>query len=664
MASACSIRVRGVVQGVGFRPFVYRLARANTLNGWVLNAEEGVEIHLEGAETGLEALFATCKAQPPPAASIAEIEVEPAQLGGLARVHHPRQPAARTAHGAHFAGPAGLRRLPEGAFRSRRPALSVSLHQLHQLRSALHGRAGPALRPAEHDHEAIGCSTSYCAAEYHDPANRRFHAQPVACPACGPSYYLQPERTTLRREARPVSALPPRLLREGKILAVKGLGGYHLACDARNPAAVAALRERKYRKEKPFALMAKRSRGGAHAGRTFPGGRSAADFHCPADRAGAGDSELNLPGVAPDNHELGVMLPYTPLHHLLFAAGAPDVLVMTSANRSSEPIAYEDDDALERLSGIADSFLIGQRPIARRVDDSVARVGAFGPVVLRRARGYAPGAVATLPDRPADAGGGRRSEKHDHPGRGWPGICQPAHRRPGALPVVPRLPGDDSRSGLDVRSSMGRFAGGARLPSAICFDRSCRSIAGRARPFRAASPRPHRLGAGRARRMDEASCRRQLRRHRIRRRRHDLGRRDFRGQRQAKASSAWRICARPRSPAATPRREYPVQAAAGFLAQLDERSRFHRRAVSFPARYRNALELVRKDVRTFATTSVGTLFDTAAALLRLHPRGHFRRPGRDVAGTTGPRRRLRSLMPYPFPVRRMANSISVRCFRP
>ncbi len=108
-------------------------------------------------------------------------------------------------------------------------------------------------------------------------------------------------------------------------------------------------------------------------------------------------AKIDLAGVAPCNHELGIMLPYTPVHHLLFAAGAPDVLVMTSANRSSEPIAYEDKDALERLSGIADAFLIGQRPIARRVDDSVARVGAFGPAVLRRARGYAPGAVTTLP---------------------------------------------------------------------------------------------------------------------------------------------------------------------------------------------------------------------------------------------------------------------------
>ncbi len=123
--------------------------------------------------------------------------------------------------------------------------------------------------------------------------------------------------------------------------------------------------------------------------------RSASDLNRPAYRPCA--KEAGLAGVAPGNNELGVMLPYTPLHYLLFAAGAPDVLVMTSANRSSEPIAYDDGDALERLSGIADAFLIGERPIARRIDDSVARAGIAGPIILRRARGYAPGAVATLP---------------------------------------------------------------------------------------------------------------------------------------------------------------------------------------------------------------------------------------------------------------------------
>ena len=190
-------------------------------------------------------------------------------------------------------------------------------------------------------------------------------------------------------------AAAARILSSGRILALKGLGGYHLACDARNPLTVAALRERKYRKEKPFALMAR----DVDVVRTLVelSPESEALLTSNARPIVLSPAKIDLAGVAPCNHELGIMLPYTPVHHLLFSAGAPDVLVMTSANRSSEPIAYEDKDALERLSGIADSFLIGQRPIARRVDDSVARVGAFGPAILRRARGYAPGAVTTLP---------------------------------------------------------------------------------------------------------------------------------------------------------------------------------------------------------------------------------------------------------------------------
>lgn len=185
-----------------------------------------------------------------------------------------------------------------------------------------------------------------------------------------------------------------KLLGEGQIVAVKGLGGYHLACDARNASSVLAMRERKYRKEKPFALMV----------RNIELARELAEISEEAEALMVSvahpivlaPAKLESPNVAPDNSELGMMLPYAPLHHLLFASGAPDVLVMTSANRSSEPIAYDDSDARESLTGIADALLIGERPIARRVDDSVARVGAFGPAILRRARGYAPGAVTTL----------------------------------------------------------------------------------------------------------------------------------------------------------------------------------------------------------------------------------------------------------------------------
>jgi len=398
MAGACSIRVRGVVQGVGFRPFVYRLACANTLNGWVLNAEEGVEIHLEGAETGLEAFVRDLKSQPPPAACIAEIDVRPAKATGL------HEFTIRTSQ------------------RRERPTVRISpdLPVCDECLKELFDPADP-----RYLYPYINCTNcgprysvvlalpydrpnttmkdwlldDYCTAEYSNPGSRRFHAQPVACPACGPGYYLHPQvqpnndETTggseggIRRAAE--------ILRDGGILAVKGLGGYHLACDARNPAAVAALRDRKYRKGKPFALMVRDVEMARTLVELSPEAEALLTSVARPIVLAPAITELN--GIAPENFELGVMLPYTPLHHLLFAAGAPEILVMTSANRSSEPIAYEEEDAFQRLAGIADSFLIGQRPIARRVDDSVARAGAFGPVVLRRARGYAPGAVASLP---------------------------------------------------------------------------------------------------------------------------------------------------------------------------------------------------------------------------------------------------------------------------
>ena len=316
MASACSIRVRGVVQGVGFRPFVYRLARANTLNGWVLNAEEGVEIHLEGAETGLEAFVRDLKAQPPPAANIAEIDVQPAEPVGL------REFTIRTSQ------------------RREQPTVRISpdLPVCEDCLTELFDPADPRyLYPYIN---CTNCGPRYtvvlslpydrprttmkdwllddrCAAEYSDPTERRFHAQPIACPACGPSYYLQPHDRTAQGSEGNIRAAA-RLLAAGKILAVKGLGGYHLACDARNPASVAALRDRKYRKEKPFAVMAK----DLDVARTLVYLSSAGEslLTSIARPIVLAPAKKELSGVAPDNTELGVMLPYTPLHHLLFAA--------------------------------------------------------------------------------------------------------------------------------------------------------------------------------------------------------------------------------------------------------------------------------------------------------------------------------------------------------
>ncbi len=237
-----------------------------------------------------------------------------------------------------------------------------------------------------------------CAREYRDPGDRRFHAQPTACFACGPRYGLRPGceqiATAEGAGADPIRTAA-RLLAAGRILAVKGLGGYHLVCDAADAAAVGRLRARKFRKEQPFALMA-RDLATAQAAVQLPESALAL-LQSSARPIVLGPAAVELPDVAPDNHELGVMLPYAPLHHLLFRHGAPPLLVMTSANRSGEPLAYQDEDAVARLAGLADLFLVGERPIARRVDDSVVRMAPGGPMFLRRSRGYAPGAVAAIP---------------------------------------------------------------------------------------------------------------------------------------------------------------------------------------------------------------------------------------------------------------------------
>src|SRR5208282_6590279 len=391
--SACSIKVRGIVQGVGFRPFVFQLARANTLAGWVFNGEEGVEIFLEGPQQNLEAFVEELKAAPPPAAQIAEIEVrttEPIGLNDFTIRGSRRQDRPTTRISPDLCvcddclkelfDPADERyRYPYINCTNCGPRYSITL-------GLPYDRPNTTMQGWPLD--------EFCAHQYRDPGNRRFHAQPVACPACGPGYYFQTGGEIARGSASSICRAA-KLLESGKIVAVKGLGGYHLACDAQNVAAIQSLRERKYRKEKPFALMA----------RNLDVAREIVELSPEAEALLTSVSrpiviallKIGFPEVAPGSNELGVMLPYTPLHHLLFEAGAPDILVMTSANRSSEPIAYVDSDALDRLGAIADAFLIGERPIARRVDDSVARAGVFGPAILRRARGYAPGAAATLP---------------------------------------------------------------------------------------------------------------------------------------------------------------------------------------------------------------------------------------------------------------------------
>jgi len=610
MATACSIRVRGVVQGVGFRPFVYRLAQANALTGWVLNGDQGVEIHLEGTEDDLAAFVREMRMRPPAAAELTEVEVESAPCEGL------REFTIRESE------------------RWDRPTVRVSpdlpicdecLAELFDPLDRRYGfpyinctncgprysviRALPYDRPNTTMREWL--LDDYCSHEYHDPANRRFHAQPVACPECGPRYSLHEGGAPIE-DGKEAIAKAAQLLREGKIVAIKGLGGYHLACDARNPEANAALRERKFRKEKPFALMAK----------NLDVARSLVELSVEAEELLTSiarpivlaPKKQGLAGVAPENDELGVMLPYTPLHHLLFAACAPDVLVMTSANRSSEPIAYEDHDALARLSGIADAFLIGERPIARRVDDSVARAGVLGPMILRRARGYAPGAVVVLPSKgPILALGADLKNTITLVVDGQAFVSQHIgdldhYQAFRAFEETVR----DLISMYDVRwddllvvhdchpqyaSTMHALGLPVANKFAVQHHRAhVASVLAERGEWEETVVGVSLDGTGYG---DDGTI---------------WGGEIFVGsvQRGFERVSHLREATLPGGDAAA---QYPVQAAVGFLSQVDDLPDLTAAPFHFGSRYQNALQLIHRSVRTFSTTSMGRLFDAGAALL-------------------------------------------------
>jgi len=378
-------RVRGVVQGVGFRPFVYGLAQRHGLGGFVLNDGEGVFVEAEGDSAALDAFAAALDKEAPPLArveTVAEERLQPTGDSGFSIVAS--RPAGTTALIPPDVATCEdcLRELFDPRDRRYRyPFLNCT-------------QCGPRftiVRSVPYDRPSTTMAgfalCAECRREYEDPADRRFHAEPIACPACGPRLSLSLEEAV-------------RLLREGRVLAVKGLGGYHLACDAGDEDAVATLRSRKRREEKPFALITAEPEALA-----VVSAEEQALLHSPERPivlVRKRDGAPVAPSVAPGTAWLGLMLPYTPLHHLLAADfGAP--LVLTSGNRSDEPIAFEDDEARVRLAGIADAFLSHDRPIHRRCEDSVVRA-AFP---LRRSRGYAPaGLPLPVPaERPIVAAG-------------------------------------------------------------------------------------------------------------------------------------------------------------------------------------------------------------------------------------------------------------------
>jgi hydrogenase maturation protein HypF len=373
-------RVEGTVQGVGFRPFVYRLAGELDLAGWVLNDERGVLLEVEGPAESVERFMCRLPDEAPPLAAVERVtaeEVAPTGDYGFAIVASSRggeadapvSPDSATCEDC-------LRELFDPADRRYRYPF-VNCTNCGPRFTIVRGV--PYDRPLTTMAGFTMCDA--CRAEYEDPADRRFHAQPNACPQCGPSLSM------------PLAAAVAAL-RASRIAAVKGLGGYHLACRCDCEAAVAALRGRKHREDKPFALMAADLAAARRLVRLSPTEEELlVGRERPIVIARRRPNADVAPSVAPGSPDLGVMLPYTPLHHLLLQdVGRP--LVMTSGNVSDEPIAYGDQEAVRRLEAIADLFLAHDRPIHMRTDDSVVRATSRGPLMLRRSRGYVPDSVA------------------------------------------------------------------------------------------------------------------------------------------------------------------------------------------------------------------------------------------------------------------------------
>jgi hydrogenase maturation protein HypF len=391
--------LHGAVQGVGFRPFVFRLAQELELSGWVNNTAAGVVVEAEGPEPVLREFLRRLETDKPAIAIIQSLEATFLDSTGMAgfTIRESEGGETRTLVMPDLAtcGACVTDIFEPGNRRYRYPfANCTNCGPRYSIIAAV-----PYDRPATTMRGFTMCPE--CEAEYHDPANRRFHAQPNACPVCGPQLALwRPDGAEMAARDQALTGAASAI-RDGKIVAVKGLGGFHLLVDARNDEAVKELRLRKQREEKPFAIMAP----------TFERAlRSCFANDVERRLLRSPESPIVLlrrrreaheiaPAVAPGNPNLGVMLPYTPLHHLLLR-DLDFPVVATSGNLSEEPICTDEREALRRLAGIADLFLVHDRPILRHVDDSVVREVAGRELVLRRARGFAPLPIEVEPEMP------------------------------------------------------------------------------------------------------------------------------------------------------------------------------------------------------------------------------------------------------------------------
>lgn len=389
-----SLTVRGAVQGVGFRPFIYRLATSLGLRGWVNNSPQGVFAEVEGPRGTLEQFLVRIEAEKPPRSSIRSLECCWLDTAGY-RDFEIRASGTIGGRSAlvlpDFATCADCRReIFDPANRRYRYPFTNCTHcgpRFSLMEALPYDRANTSMKAFT--------MCALCQAEYDDPRDRRFHAQPNACPACGPHVELWGGAGLVQSVKEEALGQAAECIRRGGVVAVKGLGGFQLVVDARNDEAVRRLRDRKHREEKPFAVM-------------FPsvGCVKALCEVSPLEERllcspeapivllkrrpqGANLAFQIAPSVAPGNPNLGVMLPYTPLHHLLLAE-LEFAVVATSGNLADEPICTEEHDALKRLRSVADLFLIHNRPIVRHMDDSIVRVMMDRELVLRRARGYAP----------------------------------------------------------------------------------------------------------------------------------------------------------------------------------------------------------------------------------------------------------------------------------